>query len=205
MRLGLRALLAAAAILVAGLAIGWTLRGAVPVASEPRLACRPSAPATAVATAGAQVVLYLGNSIVFDHDWSLPGTRAVNCARQGLVAEALPVDALPRIAPDLVVLGFGTVELVRGARDAPAVVADLGGVLRGVAARYDGAPILILAVPPYEDGSVSEAVNAGLAALAADMGAGFAPLGPGARTYDGIHLVRDAYEPWHAAVRDALP
>lgn len=63
----------AVAVLV-GAALCWGLLSVLDrsEATEVRLSCRPSAPTAALAAHDGQVVLYLGNSLVFDHSWPAP-------------------------------------------------------------------------------------------------------------------------------------
>jgi hypothetical protein len=62
-----------------GLVLAPRLASAPPV---PAPVCRPSVPEL-VDPGDAALVLYLGNSLVFDHDWVLPGTLAVNLRPSG--------------------------------------------------------------------------------------------------------------------------
>ena len=166
----------------------------------PALVCRPSVP-EAVDPGPAATVLYLGNSLVFDHDWVLPGTFPVNCAQQGLRAGKLRVSDLPDVTPALIVLGFGTVELMQGKADPGAfadTMADHVAALRG---RYPAAQILLLGVPLTK--GVAEAQVAGLNAALGDLAQGtdvaFAAAGA-LPSYDGVHLIRDGYTGWRARI-----
>ena len=167
---------------------------------DPAPVCRPSVPEQ-VDPGDAALVLYLGNSLVFDHDWVLPGTLAVNCARQGLRAEKLRVPDLPDVTPALIVLGFGTVELLQGKSDATAFAETMAGHVAALRQRFADAQILLLGVPLTDDmvGSQVAALNAALADLAWTAGAHFAAAGT-LPSYDGVHLTRAGYMGWRARI-----
>lgn len=168
--------------------------------SDPAPVCRPSVPEK-VDPGDAALVLYLGNSLVFDHDWALPGTLAVNCARQGMRADKLRVSDLPDVTPALIVLGFGTVELMQGRPDPDAFAETMAGHVAAVRARFPDAQILLLGVPLTDD--VVEAqvagLNAALINLARTAGVPFAEAGA-LPSYDGVHLPEAGYAGWRARI-----
>lgn len=188
---------------LSGLALGHWGWSEPPV--PPRLACRPSDPVAAVAGREEPVILYLGNSIVFDHPWDIPGTQPVNCARQGLRADAMPLDQLPAVTPALIVVGFGTVELVQATRagapaDGPAFAAALSRLFDHLAARYPGAPVLVLEPP---EGDFAAADRSALIRAARPLAPAWAEAGP-TRTYDGIHLTPGSYAAWRTEIAQTL-
>lgn len=216
-----------AALLGLGLAFGaghWTARRTAP---DPAVVpvCRPSAPQRAADHAGTPLVLLLGNSLVFDHDWRIPGVTVANCARQGLVARDAPglVAALPAMAPGTVVLGFGSVEALRaglaGHPIAPAAFDTAArAVTQAVRARWPGAGLVWLTLPetgpgPIRPGDV-ETLNGILAALAAaDPGVRLldvnrppatGPDAPVPVSYDGVHLAERTYLGWERALADLV-
>ena len=180
-----------------GLVLAPRLASAPPV---PAPVCRPSVPEQ-VAPGDAEMVLYLGNSLVFDHDWVLPGTLPVNCARQGMLAARLRVSDLPDVTPQLIVLGFGTVELMQGKPDAKAFTETMAGHVAALRQRFAEAQILLLGVPLTDD--VAEAqvagLNAALSDLARTAGVQFAEAGV-LPSYDGVHLTQDGYVEWRARI-----
>ena len=192
------------------LAAAWTLERArdEPVARP--LACRPSLPAHAFQEADGPVVLYLGNSLVFDHDWNIAGTAPVNCGRQGMVAADLDAAQLPETAPGLVVVGFGTVEILRASGagtsvDLASFEHSIVSVLETVQRRYPAVPVMVLGVPSvplYPEADVA-GMNDLLERVARERSLIWAPH-PRALTYDGIHLAREEYRPWHGQIATAL-
>jgi hypothetical protein len=211
-----------AALLGLGLAFGaghWTAHEASTGHSQPPV-CRPSAPQRAADHAGTPILLFLGNSLIFDHGWRIKGATAVNCARQGLVARDAPalIEALPEMMPAMVVLGFGSVEALRaaGQGDTPVDPAGFGLAVRDVTgavrARWPGATIVWLTVPEPGPGPIRSddvgALNAVLAAVAAAdpavtlLDVNHPPLaGPaGPVSYDGVHLAEAVYAGWERAL-----
>jgi hypothetical protein len=180
-----------------GLVLAPRLASAPPV---PAPVCRPSVPEL-VDPGDAALVLYLGNSLVFDHDWVLPGTLAVNCARQGMLAARLRVSDLPDVRPALIVLGFGTVELMQGKPDATAFAETMAGHIAALRQRFPEAQILLLGVPLTDDVAKGEVagLNAALGALARTAGVQFAEAGA-LPSYDGVHLTRAGYIGWQARI-----
>lgn len=180
-----------------GVALAPRLAPAPPV---PAPVCRPSLPEQ-VDPGDAALVLYLGNSLVFDHDWDLPGTLAVNCARQGLRAETLRVPALPEVTPALLVLGFGTVELMQG-RSTPEPFAEtMADHVAALRQRFPQAEVLLLGVPLTEgmDADQVAGLNGALRALARTADVAFAEAGV-LPSYDGIHLTPAGYGAWRARI-----
>lgn len=180
-----------------GLVLAPRLASAPPA---PAPVCRPSVPEQ-VDPGDAALVLYLGNSLVFDHDWVLPGTLAVNCARQGLRAEKMRVPDLPDVRPALIVLGFGTVELMQGKPDAMAFAETMADHVVGLRQRFPNAQILLLGVPLTEDMAEGEVVglNAALGALARTADVQFAEAGA-LPSYDGVHLTQAGYMGWRSRI-----
>ncbi|MEL6791997.1 MAG: GDSL-type esterase/lipase family protein [Pseudomonadota bacterium] len=222
------ALVALAAAALAGAFIAGRWSAAAPPAP---LVCRPSAPeiAAAAASPDGPVALMIGNSQLHDRDWTFPRAFTVNCARQGLTARrAHPLIAgLPPIAPDVVFIAFGAVELSRAALrdaapDAAAFAAEIAAVRDELRRRWPEAELVFAGVPPlrprlFAPGSIGVApedvapLNSGLAALAAETeNAAFADTaswlssdeGGLARemTYDGLHLTQAAYEIWETGL-----
>ena len=182
---------------VLGLALAPRLTSAP---SDPAPVCRPSVPEK-VDPGDAALVLYLGNSLVFDHDWVLPGTLAVNCARQGMRADKLRVSDLPDVTPALIVLGFGTVELMQGKTDATAFAETMADHVAGLRQRFPGAEILLLGVPLTDDMIEAQVagLNAALGDLARTAGVPFAEAGA-LPSYDGAHLTPAGYLGWRARI-----
>ena len=194
--------------LFAALAVGAVLgprldRWANPAGPDP-LVCRPTLPVTEPAMSGNVPVLFLGNSLVFDHDWDVEGIFPINCARQGMTVAALGDAKLPDIQPDLVVMGFGTVEVLHagtGDLDIARFQAAYDVALDKVTTQYPEAGVLVLGlpdVPLYPNADIG-GLNATLTELATRNGHGFAP-NSSASTYDGAHIISADYEPWHRQI-----
>lgn len=70
---------------------------------------------------GATQVLMLGNSLLHDFHWQLPEAQVFNCAKQGQTLKEFRArwraSSLPLEQPDVVVIAFGTVEVIRAERD----------------------------------------------------------------------------------------
>lgn len=184
-------------VLLAGFGLGVVLAPAPPV---PAPVCRPSVPEQ-VDPGDAAVVLYLGNSLVFDHAWDLPGTLPVNCARQGMRAETLRVPALPEVTPTLIVLSFGTVELMQGRTDPDPFAETMADHVAALRERYSSAEVLLLGVPLTEgmDADQVAGLNGALRALARTADVAFAEAGV-LPSYDGIHLTPAGYGAWRARI-----
>lgn len=72
-------------------------------------------------SAGSVQVLMLGNSLLHDFDWPLPEVQVFNCAKQGqTLGEFISrwrKASLPLEKPDVVVIAFGTVEVIRAEKE----------------------------------------------------------------------------------------
>jgi lysophospholipase L1-like esterase len=162
------------------------------------------------------VVLFWGNSLLFDHSWDDSSFVPVNCARQGqTVRDALPrIPALPRIDPDAIVLAFGSVELIR---PQPINVqdwrADMQALVETLRVRYPDAQLLVTGIPatpqgptPWHYGSRAELtpMNAALSALLdtefLDLSAALIAAGLTRPHYDGVHLTRASYRVWETMI-----
>ncbi len=193
-----------------------------PTATPVQLACRPSAPAIAAERSNDPVLLLFGNSLLFDHGWSVPGYFPVNCARQGLTARdgQGSLALLPDVAPTAVIIAFGSVEAFRATERKSAVASGpfdeaLRGVVEHLAERWPDAALLVSNVPAtYGLG------QADVLALNASITQAITPLDSSARlldldkalagqqardvSYDGVHLTPFAYDLWTKAIRDVL-
>ena len=212
------ALLAVAAAFGAGYVLGG--RQVAPAVTP--LSCTPSAPQIVTAGAEGPVVLFWGNSLLHDHQWRLGGATSVNCAVQGLTAAAAApmVPSLPDVAPDAIVLAFGSVELIRAGRgaamDANAFAQAVGANTAALKARWPQAVIVLTSAPAFADQGVgidpdaAAALNGVLSHLADEGGHSYFEMSalydtsgrelPGAATYDGVHLAGPAYARWEAAL-----
>lgn len=108
--------------------------------------CRPSSPEQMPA---GNYVLFWGNSLAFDHGWSLDGYQAVNCAIQGLTAaRAVPMtERLPKMDFSAIVLVFGTVELVREIEDVAQFASAMDQIRQTLGKVHRQTKIVILGVP----------------------------------------------------------
>lgn len=196
--------------LVLGVLLG--VVGSQVLGPEPRpqtaLTCRPTLPAQALADTSEPTLLLWGNSLLFDHDWTETGHLPVNCARQGqTAAAALPLTAaLPPVAPDMVLLAFGSVETFLATRDGHAVdhaafARDMQAIVAEITTRWPEARVIAAGLPGFQDSApaLSRAVAASGAEFL-DLERVLAGLGTEA-SYDGIHLTRRAYEAWEQALR----
>lgn len=193
--------LALLAGLIAGVATS-QLIGPAPQGPPDRATCRPSEPARYLDAHDGPPLLLFGNSLLFDHNWQVPGIQVINCARQGLTLGAglgLVAD-LPDITPKAILLGFGSVELLRGQSSPEAFSAALQDMFGALDARFPDTPALLLSIP--ESGpeyTQAPALNTVLRAAVAssprraliDLGA--LPIPPDAQLYDQIHLKAPVY------------
>lgn len=207
------AAVAATLILAAGVAIGLLAnqeRVGLQGGAALQTTCRPSNPAQARENEQ-NVVLYLGNSLVFDHDWQIEGTAPVNCAQQGRTAAELAIDSLPNIRPDLVVVGFGTVEYLRAEQqnrqpDIASVTQSIETLNEKLKIRYPDAKTMVLGLPPLEVAGKrisTTQLNESISDLANRSGLIWAPISATSR-YDGIHLDESEYAQWRQAVIRSL-
>lgn len=206
--------------LCAGLAL-WALWPQTPPARGPDVTCRPSGPQTALAGAERPVLLLWGNSLLFDHDWTNGPYLPVNCAQQGqTLSAALPrTPALPQMPVDVILLAFGSVELIRpDPIDMDTFRTELDQMLHLLRARYPQARIVLAGVPfggpasdpwVYQDRRELNAINQ---ALITENRAGFLDLsalldaaGEAAQHYDGVHLTHESYRIWEAALARLAP
>lgn len=182
-------------------------------AEAERVTCRPSHPALAMATDPRPVVLFWGNSLLFDHGWDHPGFAAVNCARQGLtVTAALSlVQGLPDLEPEAVVLAFGSVELIRpGPIDLDRWQADITAMRMALRARYPKARVILSTIPTgpsdWRYGAREELaqMNTALRQLPEtetfELAEVFAAAEIALPHYDGVHLNLPSYRAWTAAL-----
>ncbi len=212
-------------VVVVAFAAGYLAGGRQAAPTMIPLSCTPSAPQVVTARAEGPVVLFWGNSLLHDHQWRIGGATSVNCAVQGLTAAAAAplVPSLPNVAPDAIVLAFGSVELVRASKgvasDANAIAKAVRANLAALKARWPLAMIVLSSAPAFAqqggDGIIdldeAEALN-GVLSLIAGEAAGVSyfemrtlydasrPELPAAATYDGVHLTGQAYARWEAAL-----
>ena len=212
-------------VVIAAFGAGYVLGGKTVPPARIALSCTPSAPETIVRSTDAPVILFWGNSLLHDHDWRMDGAVAVNCALQGLTAAAAApmIASLPDVEPDVIVLAFGSVELIRAGRGGDfsedafsAAVTDNVAALK---ARWSNARQILTSAPSFRglggdeqiDLGQAGTVNAALSSIAEEdnaisyfeMSALYKPGGPdlpGEATYDGVHLTRAAYQRWQAAL-----
>ena len=210
-------------VIMAAFAAGYVMGGRQMHPAKVKLSCTPSAPQIIASSANTPTVLFWGNSLLHDHDWRFPSRTSINCAVQGLPASAAApmVATLPEIGPSEVVIAFGSVELVRaGAKGAPVNENDFAqAVSQNIAAlknRWPQARLILSSAPSFDantkiDPIEAQIVNAALARIADDDAkVSFFEMSklypsddaqlPGKATYDGVHLTRDAYKLWQAAL-----
>lgn len=203
-------------LIAAALVAGGYFLGHKPAPAPRPLVCRPSNPPAFVARHPGTRLLLVGNSLLFDHDWRVPGAIVVNCARQGLTARAAldKLAEIPGIAPDMILLGFGSVEAYRAAKaDLPLPVDDFAeaakALVEALRARWPEADILFLTVPDWPGTpeipaltrpADARALSAAIERLAQgqhslgvlDMNA--LPAMREAGLYDGLHPARAVHE-----------
>lgn len=195
---------------VVGAAIALLLAPQPLSSNQSSLACRPSAPEMVPRNTDA-IVLYFGNSLVFDHDWTIDGTQPVNCGQQGLTALKFLSLPMPNIVPDVVVLGFGTVEMARAASngetaDAKEFSESMESTLERVLDAYPSSSLMILLPPALGDPFASsdhEPFQDQLRRIAREQEASVAS-SPGSTTYDGVHLNTESYAPWREQIADLV-
>jgi lysophospholipase L1-like esterase len=192
--------------------------------APPHLTCRPSLPERA--TLGQRTALLFGNSQLHDGDWRFLGALAINCARQGMTLRAglAVADQLPDVTPTVVIVGFGAVEALRAAGqggqvDVDAFARDMAALLGDLHARWPGAELIALGVPPMRPALLPaprrcaarlDPLNGVMTRIAQAAGAIFVdpaealPTDEGgllaAMTYDGVHLTEAAYGLWQAQI-----
>ena len=172
-----------------------------------QMVCRPSAPALATAQRTDPVMLFYGNSLIHDHDWDIPDRQNVNCARQGLSLQQgvrLAKD-LPEIAPQQIVLGFGSVELLRSrlsgtAPDVEAFETHANALVRHLSDRWPEARIIWITVPQIGDDddirharALSAAAPAKISNLDCLNIDAALSLSSKSTSYDRLHLTAAAY------------
>lgn len=181
---------------------------------ELRIVCRPSSPERL--DAGPKV-LFWGNSLAFDHGWRVDDHVAVNCARQGMTAQAAvpQSEQLPRVAFAAVVLVFGSVEMVRNVDDTSQFATAIDAIVARVRGFYPGAEIVVLGVPhgspdvwSYGDQVSPAEINDVLRDLNEttylDINAVLSGISEQQQTYDGVHLTPQSYLVLEAAISDVL-
>lgn len=184
------------------------------------LTCRPSLPADALQDADRPVVLFWGNSLLFDHSWDHPSFKAVNCARQGLTLDAaLPLmQSLPEIAPNAVLLAFGSVELIRpGPIDLHRWQADLDKMLNHLQTHYPDTLVILSTIPTVQDSASGwrygtrpelAGMNAILTATAdtdvINLAKTLERAGINPQHYDGVHLREQSYRAWETALAERI-
>lgn len=189
--------------LVGGVAIGVAIWGRSDAPATVQMQCRPSSPER---LPNGQNILFWGNSLAFDHGWSFNGFQSINCARQGLTAQAARTvtSQLPDMEFAAVVIVFGTVELVRDIED----TTEFGEAILDVSSRlhdsYPNAKLIVLGVPDgrqdvwsYAHAPQAAKINALLRGLEntffLDSTAALSDILEGHQTYDGVHLTPAGY------------
>lgn len=214
---------------IAAFGAGYLLGGRQAAPEKIQLSCTPSAPEIIAGSTDLPVVLFWGNSLLHDHHWRIDGAVSVNCAMQGLTAAAAApvIPSLPDVDPDVVVLAFGSVELVRAGKGdafsgevfAKAVAANISAMN----VRWPRVRVVLTSAPSFSELGADEqrdlaeaaALNSVLSRIADEddslsyfeMSALYetgSPQLPGEATYDGVHLTQGAYQLWQAALNRHL-
>jgi len=165
--------------------------------------CRPTSPQHLEAD---KKVLFWGNSLAFDHGWTLDGYQTVNCARQGLTAERAQeaTSKLPKTDFAAIILVFGTVELVQGIEETAPFEAAIFRISQQLMQDHPNATILALGIPTgsnggwdYPGSTQPERLNAALESLSnvqfVDTTQVLSQIDFGRVSYDGIHLFPASY------------
>lgn len=191
--------------------------------SAPPLDCRVDNPA------GTTKVLMFGNSLLHDFDWPMADMRVHNCARQGqTLAEFMARwrAAAPLDQPDVVVIAFGTVEVIRAEQNAqhlqefmalyPEFLTDLRkrwpaarlvvNLLPDINRNLFGRPNLDIAAIDQLNRFIRQSTNCqgclviNLPDVLKRDERGFDET----LTYDGVHLTERAYGKWLARLKQTL-
>lgn len=178
-------------------------------------ACRPSAPRVAAEVTERPIILFWGNSLLFDHSWDDTAFFAVNCASQGMTAGGARklTQYLPDLEVDAIVVAFGSVELVRaGDEKNESFKADMASIVSQLSLQYPNSIIWLFGVPVtqneepawvYAKSQMPQVMNEMLSSL---DGAIFFDLSNilkniGVRhTYDGVHLTARSYAAWQSVI-----
>lgn len=203
--------------LAAAFGIGLQMGGWSPFPKAAPLTCRPSVPQH---LPPGPAILFWGNSIAFDHGWSVDGSHSVNCAIQGLTAEnaVAMTGRLPRRDFSAIVLAFGSVELARGAPDIARFAAALSEITKTLRTNYPDADLIVLGVPAggadplawrYAGHEAHAQISAALRGAAEPDGFVDVALALNQKpliksTYDGIHMTTEAYARIEKALWDVL-
>lgn len=221
------ALTALLAVTIVSFGLGvWVGRENRTTSVSPQLTCRPSFPEMAVATTPKPAILFFGNSLLFDHGWRIPGAIVINCARQGMLArEALQLmGTLPEVDPRMIVLSFGSVEVVRAAKTEDAVrrpefEQSIEGITASLKTRWPNSKIIWTAIPRSEDEGdrivmrqpdidlVNEAIrtlSSPTALIELDQEVQVLRDRSIPVLYDGVHLSGQAYTQWERAIVKAF-
>lgn len=192
--------------------------------------CNRSAPAPLdcrlLNPSGTTQVLMLGNSLLHDFDWSLPAAQVFNCAKQGQTLNEFRArwrtGSLPLEQPDVVVMAFGTVEVIRAEREPRHLqefMASYPGFLADLRQRWPEARLVVNLLPeinrelfgrPHLDIAAIDQLNRFIRQSTTCGGCQVIDLPEvltrgesgfdETLTYDGVHLTAQAYDQW----RDAL-
>jgi len=177
---------------------------------KPRAICRPSLPEKAIEQSDVPVVLFWGNSLLFDHGWTDEAFFSVNCARQGTTAARgrFLTPALPQLSVDAILVAFGSVELAHGG--APdSFENDMREIITLLRSQYpnskiwlSGVPYTKDTVPPwvYADTIGPSQINEILINIEGtfffDLTGALQPIDASMQTYDGVHLTLESYMRW---------
>lgn len=192
-----------------------------PALSE--LDCRLSNPS------GSARVLLLGNSLLHDFHWPLPEARVLNCAKQGQTLGEFMARwrvSAPLEQPDVVVIAFGTVEVIRAEQNAQHLqefMALYPEFLTDLRKRWPAARLVVNLLPdinrnlfgrPNLDIAAIDQLNRFIHQSTNCQGCRVINLPDVLKlgesgfdetlTYDGVHLTERAYGKWLATLTQTL-
>lgn len=177
---------------------------------KPRAICRPSLPEKAIEQSDLPVVLFWGNSLLFDHGWTDEAFFSVNCARQGITAARgrFLTPALPVLSVDAILVAFGSVELAHGSVP-DSFENDMREIATQLRSQYPNSSIWLSGIPNtkdtsppwvYADTEGAVQINEILVGIEGtsffDLTDAIQSVDAARQTYDGVHLTSESYTRW---------
>ena len=173
--------------------------------------------------ADSKSILFLGNSLLHDYDWSIDRFQVINCARQGLTLEKYLTmkQEIENDHVEFIVIAFGTVEAIRQKTittyEQESFLHSLNELHEILSTDWKQARVIVTAVPPinnliYEgenvDAALVQMINQDIARVFKESSEHWVELTAildtnasgltDEMTYDGVHLSDIAYLRWNA-------
>lgn len=184
---------------------------------------------SASAHSNSRQIIFIGNSLLHDNDWSIKEFSIINCAQQGLTLEKFLSSYTGNndFDPELVVVAFGTVEAIRQQSVAnyarSSFLQDLANLNRWLNSNWPKSRIVVTAVPPINnqifkkvivETRLVEQINFDIATQFQKSADEWVDLRDFLdtnehgltkdMTYDGVHLTNLAYKLWNAKLEQIV-